>query len=980
MRWHRVIKVLALAVVVIATTWFVRVLRRHESADLLSHYLQQLDDETHPQVRLNAIDQVLRLDPQRDDLRIKQAQTLIVMGRYEKAREVLSRLAPGGLDQPSQTQILILRAESCLREAADWITGSTIDGLETTNKRCKQLLAQAQDAFDQLNNNDPDTAYVVSMLKGRRVSAQAALLRMELEVEQVQFAKARAANFDEHAAKLGVVVAQIKRKIRLLGNELIGLCDKAIVDNPTDPFPRELLFQMWADTGRFDDARRVAGELADLSSLNDATAGRIANVLLNMESLYARRTTADDIGIVVRLLEHPGLSGDKDIEFRVARVALAMYQEDYESAQQWARDVLDLYPGHPKAMCLLALALVKQGRGVQAVDMLLSFNDRVTSPYVRYALGVAMLSIDRSKNGREMLRQTLDIQPRNLLARVTLAQSLVDEGFVIEAEPDILRAASLAGDHWHVLQLRVRLLVRRMNRGELLDLIGDQFAEGAKPLHWRHAAIVAAMTMDHTAQVTGLVAQQLKKDPADVIAMIGVSWLSATLNQRVNITGLAVRVLLDMLDSDPLARADPPAIGVFLEHPKTQTPGRVDIDPIINARFVPWPKQQALELVDAALARWPQQPILLDLAARLSLWAGRGHASIGYIDRLERLGVTPSKAALAVRAFVRGEALDLASDFQWGRGGDEGLEGSPTMGLVMLADALRRGDGASAENTLTEILVQVSWPEHALLMVVRDALQQGDSKKASAWLEIARQVNSPVAWLTQGRVDLALGRPNDAMHAIRSLLRSEEDGASELSRYASEVLARTYIMLDQTNLAMGIFEDLVLSARDQKQEMRIAMIDVLLDIQRREAAIAALTAFMAHDDIPPRLLDRVLVRAKAVMSAKDLIELIDERHAIDRENPLRLLYKAACLSELGENQAARKVVQQVLKGYPRAARAQIAMARLAVHEGRLDEAGLLYERLVAQGGPVAEIGQHELEQLHERKTLKVISDGEGQRE
>jgi len=979
MRWRRVIKVLALAVVVIATTWFVRMLRRQESADLLSHYLQQLDEETHPQARLNAIEQILRLDPQRNDshrndLLIKQAQTLIVMARYEKAREALSRLMPSESDQPSQIQAFILRADSCLREAADWIAGSTVNGLATTTKRSNQLLAQAQEAVDQLNEY-PDTAYVVNMLKARRVSAQAALLRLELEVQKVEFAKARAADFDEQAAQFGVVVAQLKRKIRLLGNELIDLCEQAIADDPADPLPRELLFQMWADTERFDDARRVAGELADLPSLNDAVAGRVANVLLNMESLYARQTTADDIQIVVRLLEHPGLSGDKDIEFRVAQVTLAMHRRDYESAEQLARDVLELYPGHPKAMCLLALALVKQGRGDQAVDLLLSFNDRVTSPYVRYALGVAMLSIDRSQNGREMLRQTLDMQPMNLRARLALAQSLVDEGFVLEAEPDILRAVSLAGDHWHVIQLQVRLLIRRMDREELLDLLGDQFAQGAKPLGWRHAAIVAAMAVDDTAQVTGLVAQQLEEDPADVIAMIGVGWLHAAPSHRVDIAGFAVRVLLGMLDSDPLARTDPPAIGVFLDHPTAQTPVGVDIDPIIHARFVPWPKQQALDLVDAALARWPGQPVLLDQGARLSLWAGRSDAVVGYLDRLERSGAAPSEAALAVRAFVRGENLDVASALGLDRGGDERSGVSPTIQLVMLADALRRGDRASAENTLTEILVQVPWPEQALLRVVRDALQQGDSEKVSAWLEIARQVNSSAALLTQARVDLALGQPNDAMHTIRLLLRSEQDGASELSRYASEVLARTYILLDQTNLAMGVFEDLALSARDQKLEMRIAMIDTLIETQQREAAIAALTAFMAHDDIPARLLDGVLVRAKAVMSAKDLIELIDEKHAIDRENPLRLLYKATCLSELGEDEAARKVVQRVLKGYPRATRAQIAMARLAVRQGRWDEAGQLYERLIAQGGAAAEIGRHELEQLHERKTLKVIPDG-----
>ena len=979
MRWRRVIQVLALAVVVIATTWFVRLLRHGESADLLSHYLQQLDEETDPQARLNAIDQILRLDPQRNDLVLKQAEMLAAMGRYEKARKAVSHLLGDGQDQSYRTQALILFADSCLREAANWIAGSTIDGLATTTKQCTRLLAQAQEAFGKLGN-DSDTVYIVNMLKARRVSVQAALLRLELEVQQAEFAKARAADFDDLAANLGVEVAQIKREIRSLGNELVDLCDWAIKNDPTDPLPRELLFQMWADTGRFDDARRVAGELAGLPNLNDATAGRIANVLLNVETLYAGETTRENVAIAVRLLEHPGLSGGKDIEFRVAQVTLAMHRRDYGLAEQLAREVLRKYRGHPKAMCLLALAMVNQGRGDEAVDLLMSFNERVTSPYVRYALGMAMLSINRPKHGREMLRQTLDLQPMNLLARVALAQSLVDEGYVIEAEPDILRAVSLASDHWHVLQLQVRLLVRQLDRKNLLEMLADQFADEANPLRWQHAAIVTAMAIDDTAQVKGFTDQRLEEYPADVIAMIGVSWLHAAPNRRVDISAFAVRALLDILNDDPLARLGPPVPGVFVEHSKIEMPRGVDIDPIINARFVPWPKQQAMDLVDVALVHWPGEPLLLDLGAQLSLWAGKSHLAVGYLGRLERSGAAPSAGASAVSAFVRREPLDLSSILGRQPSRRKHSSVSPTIRLVMLADALRRGEVASAENTLTELLVQVPWPEQALLMAVMDAFQQGDRKKVSAWLDVAKQVNTSVALLTKARVDLALEQPNDALHAVRSLLNSEQVAASELSRIASEVLARTYIKLKQTNLAIGVFEDLALSARDQKLEMRIAVIDTLLDTQQHEAAIAALMSFMSRDDVPPRLMDRLLIRAKTVMPAKDLIEWIDEKQSIHREDPLRSLYKAMCLSELGDDDEARKVVQSVLKGYPQATRAQIAMARLAVSTGRLDEARQLYERLVEKGGPAGEVGRLELEQLHERTTLKPTPDGGGERE
>jgi tetratricopeptide (TPR) repeat protein len=258
-------------------------------------------------------------------------------------------------------------------------------------------------------------------------------------------------------------------------------------------------------------------------------------------------------------------------------------------------------------------------------------------------------------------------------------------------------------------------------------------------------------------------------------------------------------------------------------------------------------------------------------------------------------------------------------------------------------------------------------------------MRQGDHQKVSSWLEVAQQVNGSVALMTQARVDLAMGQPNNALHAIRLMLRTYQDNASEIQRYASEILVRTYISLGQTNLAAGVFEDFAISARNQKLEMRIAMIDILLETGQREAVITALAAFMAHEDIPPRLLDRVLARSMAVMSARDLIELIDEKHALYREDPLRLLYKAKCLSGLGEFEAAREVVQRVLKSYPRAIRAQIALARLADQQGRSDEAQQIYEQMAEQGGPQAELARHELTQRHGRTTRSPTSQhlGEG---
>ena len=71
---------------------------------------------------------ILRHHPDRDDVRLVQAKALMDRGRFVEARDILLDMSRD--DSPHANEIVRLRAESCLVEAARAIQASTPESVQ----------------------------------------------------------------------------------------------------------------------------------------------------------------------------------------------------------------------------------------------------------------------------------------------------------------------------------------------------------------------------------------------------------------------------------------------------------------------------------------------------------------------------------------------------------------------------------------------------------------------------------------------------------------------------------------------------------------------------------------------------------------------------------------------------------------------------------------------------------------------------------
>ena len=909
--------------------------------------LERFLSKPDPKAREWAAGELLDAYPSRSgELRLVRAQALVELGRLNQARAVLDGI-PADQPKPTLRQAALIRFESYLVETTDVLARAKPDKAALAVARVEQLLTEAETARQSLEQMQADEVLLLK-LRAREIEARARALRLEMVVPKQAHDKALAANVQDEIEKFGERVEDLRSKIRKLENRLVQLCNKAIELDGDDPEPRRILFSMWLAAGEFKQARRMAQQLCELPQVHAALAGRYADSLLSMEERFGVPVTEDDVEVARSLLDHAGLTDHDSIELGIARVTLALHDRDPALAEALATALLEKYPKHARAVSLLSIALCEQGRADQAVEVLDPIYEKNRSAVVRWAMGRALVEQGDERHGHELIRQSLDLQPNNLPARLFLAQTLVDGGHVLEAERDIRQATQMYPDHPQVLGLYARLLIERLDRAGVRRLMEQHVADPHAPVNWRDVAIACAMVLDDRAAVAVLCNQG-----SGLVGAFGRGWLDAPRVNRFETAAIVARTLLRAID-------DPLAVGVGLVggsdwtgmHPvEARTP-----DPLTRCIYVPWPTVPALELAEAGLRRWPEQPWLLEMSCRLWLWSGREGLAHQRLAKAESLGLDLSPTGRLARAY-----LDGTEPAELDRAGASESEDA-TAQWLRLAALLRAGQWEPVAPLLQHILGEHHWPEQALLKTIRTALAQERGELVEAYLTIADDLNPSMARLVRSRLHLARDKPVDAVYEARMLSRGEHS-SSELRRLLIEVLTRANAAIGHVELAVGMFENLALAQHDDQLRLRLAAVDLLIDTDRYPTAALVVDSMIQEGAWSPRDLDRIMQRAVEVMRPDQFAERIEKMTTEGGQNPVVLFYDAVSRHRAGDTQQAEAVLRRVLEAHPNAGRVTLELAAVLESQGKTQEARDLISRLVEHGGLAARAATERLEQL-----------------
>jgi tetratricopeptide (TPR) repeat protein len=961
----------ALVVAILATAggayWWLG--RGGNSAADLAEFRAQLHAED-PRTRLVAAERILQYEPMDGESRLVKGQALMDSERFSDARELLKPLT--GETSPHRARALALYADTFIAEARGLVAVMSPTTAETNGPRVKALVAEADDFRRILAaSGGAAAARAAVLVEARQVDVLAQCTKLTIKGLETEAATARAVNDLERAQLIRARTNELLREAQNLDDQLEQLCARALEADGNGVEPHVLLFHAWLRDGKYDRARQAGERIAGYDRLDRAVAGAIADALLSIEDRYGQPLTPGDLGLARRLIHHPGLVGPASTAFTLASATLALRDGagvGAVAAEKLSRQVLADYDGHPRALCLLAAALVQQGRAEDAIRLLEPVNERLHQASLRCALGLAHLSLGDEKRpghkrqGLELLRQASDIDVGYLPARLALAESLVLDGATLEAEPDIQAAANINPDHPRVRALRARLLVEKPDDGVLADML-TRGAPAAPPQPWeaRDAILAAAMALDDTAGVRRLAVETDREQPESGLWLIAYGWLQTTPERRAAVADLVARVALDQLDQDPLRRALPPpapSLSRSADAPRSGEEPAPSLEPLLATRFSPWPEELALQLVELALDRWPSQPELIVQAAQANLLLGRLSEARQWVRLLPADDALSARRALAIQAYCEGSDAPVIPPATMPGGGGRAL----LWEYLDLAQAVRRREPNRVNYLLDQYVRAHPWSEQGVLLVLRDAFARNDTAQADAAFERVHKINAALSLLARGRWDLARGKPMAALTDV-ALYQRVAPADRTRSTLVAEVTTRANLAQRRLDGAEAVFGDLIFHWALRRADPQIAWADVLLEADRPASAAKVLTQALADTPLTPRQLDEVLVRCTRLLSGRVLREALDRALTVHPNDLLLLLYQARAWENDGDAAAAEALVDRVLAVRPDAPRALMAKAHLAALLDRTPEAVGIYTALLTRGGRNAAAARAELDRL-----------------
>ncbi|MEN9890659.1 MAG: hypothetical protein RLY78_954 [Pseudomonadota bacterium] len=261
-------------------------------------------------------------------------------------------------------------------------------------------------------------------------------------------------------------------------------------------------------------------------------------------------------------------------------------------------------------------------------------------------------------------------------------------------------------------------------------------------------------------------------------------------------------------------------------------------------------------------------------------------------------------------------------------GRDEGLR----LDLALLATQLQRKDVAGARQTLVRL--QAKKPDSPLATYLDGRLTEREGRREAAMAlyrqALTHDVDFMPAIVRLGELELAAGQGQQARERFEALL-SRKPGDLQ----ATLLLADTLTRLKQGEAALPLLETAI-KAEPRSADARLAQADLLLALGRPEPALNAVQAGLVVLRDHPGLLERQGRAQLALGQPRAALATLGRLGS--NASPQAQLMLAEAQRGAGRGEAARATLQRLVGQFPQDAAIGEAATRLALEQGRRDEA------------------------------------------
>lgn len=339
---------------------------------------------------------------------------------------------------------------------------------------------------------------------------------------------------------------------------------------------------------------------------------------------------------------------------------------------------------------------------------------------------------------------------------------------------------------------------------------------------------------------------------------------------------------------------------------------------------------EALETLTPLLDGDSRQATALTLAAQARRALGQRREADALLARAAQLAPqdTTIQASRQLLRLEQGPDSGAEQALSAAAGRDEGLR----LDLALLATQLQRQDVGSARQTLARI--RSKQPDGPLGAYLDGRLTEREGRTEAAMAlyreALKRDVDFLPAIVRLVELELAAGQGPQARERLEALL-SRKPGDLQ----ATLLLADTLTRLQQGEAALPLLEQAI-KAEPRSADARLAQADLLLALRRPEPALNAVQAGLVVLRDHPGLLERQGRAQLALGQPRAALATLSRLGG--NAGPRAQLMLAEAQRGAGHAEAARGTLQRLVTQFPQDAAIGEAATRLALEQGRRDEA------------------------------------------
>ena len=788
-----------------------------------------------PDEALKLVDSALRSQP--DDieaLRIK-ANAELALGFFDQCTATLDRLSESDANH-KPTHTIALRC--ALGHIDHLINRSDVVDNQQIAQKVDDAIARARKEAGWFE-------------KTKNEQSEASFIRAQTHWKNIEYLRAKAGRDDLQAQQSNTEPSaeddEIKRQYELLDNELAN----AIAIKTTDGHPHwdAHLLKLESLQARRRPAAvwRLAGEVVLLGNLPATVAEQFVNAVLQSGD----RSHVQRVEMAWHIQDAVNADGRKSIRWKLTGVKLFQAAEEWDRAEELLNQVLAEQPNEFEARFRWAHNHYGRRKFDEAIAQLRTLSTEtkgsIALSMINSLRGRSLMRLGQNDEAKLVLREAIDLNPKNAVAREALLELLAVEGALSAAQRDVDEFLNEHSGDARAARVSVRIAIANGKPLEVKAVMKHVTKLG--PLGDEHLEVLADgyTYLQKFDQAAIHLRELARRHPKELKWHMRLARAMLSQDRYLEVEQMLTRVHRNLSDAPSLneiigqlfAEFNPARAIGLLEKVAAAEPDNIRARLLLAQVLASLSRtNDAIRRIDEVLSIDADHADAHALAFRIHRFAGDAQRATHHLAKIDLKEIDAMYRAAVEAQRELNEGRDAEAVLVCQRGILAGNQ-DPMLRLLLIEIYHKRKEPDALERQMLALVKSQPNNPFAYQMLSQFYLDESRVLYGVSQLDQLKGFNEALANIAQANLLLKSDQPESAMMRLETALKRRIQAKDRRAIEIANQVASLYVKSDKRHAAAAAYQKLI-DADLTRNRARLEKIKVLLPVAKRDELIKQL--------------------------------------------------------------------------------------------------------------------------------------------